>query len=69
MPVKADSLTAQSDQSPQHFSLVILQFIDAVNLRDFIELNLWYLDDGTLVGKQSSHHLFLPLEVLSVDYI
>ena len=31
---------------------VILQFIDAVNLHDFVDLNLWYFDDGTLVGKQ-----------------
>ena len=43
------------------FSLVILQFIDAVNLRDFVELNLWYLDDGTLVGKQSSLSSLLSL--------
>ena len=54
---------------PLLFSLVILQFIDAVNLRDFVELNLWYLDDGTLVGKQSSLSSLLSLEVLSLDYI
>jgi len=35
-------------------SLVILQFIDAFKLWDFVQLNLWYLDDGTLVGKRSS---------------
>ena len=46
---------------PLLFSLVILQFIDAVNLRDFVELNLWYLDDGTLVGKQYSLSSLLSL--------
>ena len=46
---------------PLLFSLVILQFIDVVNLRDFVELNLWYLDDGTLVGEQSSLSSLLSL--------
>jgi len=39
------------------FSLVILQFIDAVNLCDHVKLNLWYLDDGTFVGPWSSLHI------------
>jgi len=51
----ASSGVQQGDPlGPLLFSLVILQFIDAVNLRDYVDLNLWYLDDGTLVGKQSS---------------
>ena len=29
------------------FLLVILQFIDTIKLRDFVQLNLWCLDDGT----------------------
>ena len=39
---------------PLLFSLVILQFIDSIHLHDLVQLNLWYLDDGTLVGKRSS---------------
>ena len=43
---------------PLLFFLVILQFIDAVQLCDLMELNLWYLDDGMFVGNQSSYILF-----------
>ena len=51
---------------PLHFSLVILQFIDAVKLHDLVELNPWYLDDGTLVGKQSSSSSLLSLFAILV---
>jgi len=47
------------------FSLVILQFIDAVKLRDFVQLNLQHLDDGTLVGKLSSLLLVSLLSLFS----
>ena len=39
---------------PLLFSLVILLFIDVLNLCDLVKLNLWYLDDGTFVGTQPS---------------
>ena len=35
-------------------SLVLLQFIDFVKLHDLVKLHLWYLDDGTFIGLQSS---------------
>jgi len=44
----------------------LVQFIDAVNLHDFVHLNLWYLDDGLLYQLFC---LFLPLKAPSLDYI
>ena len=35
---------------PLLFSLVILQFSNAVHLHELVKLNLWYLDDDTFVG-------------------
>ena len=51
----ASSGVQQGDPlGPLLFSLFLLQFIDAVQLRDLVELNLWYLDNGTFVGNQFS---------------
>jgi len=36
------------------FSLVLMQFIDFVNLHDLDKLWPWYLDNGTLIGSRSS---------------
>jgi len=60
----ASSGVQQGDPlGPLLFSLIILQFIDAVQLHDLVELNLWYLDDGTFVGNQSSLQTLLSHSV------
>jgi len=51
------------------FLRVILQFIDAVKLHDLIELNIWYFDDGTLVGKQSSLLSLLSLFATCPEFV
>lgn len=45
------------------FSFVILQCIDAVQFCDLVQLNLWYLNNGTFVSKQSSLLLLLSVFV------
>ena len=46
---------------PLLFSLVILELLDDVDPIPDIRLQLWYLDDGTFVGKRSSVASFLDL--------
>ena len=60
--VLASSGVQQGDPlGPLLFSLVFLQFIGAVHLRDLVKLNLWYFDDGTFVGTPSSLNSLLSL--------
>ena len=56
----ASSGVQQGDPlGPLLFSLVLLQFTDAVKLHDLVQLNMWYLDHGTFVGKRSSMQTLL----------
>jgi len=44
---------------PVLFSLVLLSLLDAIGPVAGIDLHLWYLDDGTLVGSRAAIRLFL----------
>ena len=39
---------------PLLFSLVLLDFIQSAGFRSSVYLSLWYLDDGTFIGRRSS---------------
>ena len=44
---------------PLLFSLVVLELVDKIGQIDGIALSVWYLDDGTFIGKRSAILSFL----------
>ena len=50
---------------PLLFSLVLIDFLSSVTLPAGLAFQLWYLDDGTLVGTRSSLASFLQMLVQS----